>query len=233
MTTDAANDKLTAVWGGCGELDREIKAVEEAAKDWGVHADQLEGRFVSALLAAIRAAGQTNIAAIKDFAKLVQTSKDASDADCKKLADLLAGAKDVTAGAREAVRLSKMAQDQTIFETDKAVSRVAENMAVQLLSKSQKWLVLKQTEYNRKFAWRMGFTIAGVALVLISSGYQARVWQDAPAREAFARCADNAIWVQIGAAARPQPACRLEYLTPRDIADLPNSATNWFTGLFR
>jgi hypothetical protein len=46
------------------DVNEHIKAVEEAARDWGVHVDALEGRFVSALLAAIAASGRMNRAAV-------------------------------------------------------------------------------------------------------------------------------------------------------------------------
>lgn len=42
------------------DLDQHIRDVEQAAADWGVHTDKLEGRFVSALLAAIATSGRAN-----------------------------------------------------------------------------------------------------------------------------------------------------------------------------
>ena len=41
------------------ELKDHIREVERAAADWGVHVDALEGRFIGALLAAIRESGRT------------------------------------------------------------------------------------------------------------------------------------------------------------------------------
>ena len=51
-----ANERRSEALTGPRDLDLEdhILEVERAAADWGVHVDALEGRFVGALLAAIR-----------------------------------------------------------------------------------------------------------------------------------------------------------------------------------
>ena len=49
----SANEAATRIGRRDFGLAEEIARVERAARDWGVHADALEGRFVRALLKAI------------------------------------------------------------------------------------------------------------------------------------------------------------------------------------
>ncbi|HWY81039.1 MAG TPA: hypothetical protein VNY10_03705 [Roseiarcus sp.] len=53
------------------DLKEHIHEVERAAADWGVHLDALEGRFIGALLAAIRESGRTNLAVLGDIEALL------------------------------------------------------------------------------------------------------------------------------------------------------------------
>jgi hypothetical protein len=57
------------------ELKDHIREVESAAADWGVHVDALEGRFIGALLAAIRESGRTNLAVLGDIEALLERAR--------------------------------------------------------------------------------------------------------------------------------------------------------------
>ena len=50
-------------------------------------------------------------------------------------------------------------------------------MAVKLLQQSQRWLVLKQTDRNRRDAWRLAAGVAAVALGLFIGGYATAEWR--------------------------------------------------------
>jgi hypothetical protein len=57
------------------ELKDHIREVERAAADWGVHVDALEGRFIGALLGAIRESGRTNLAVLGDIEALLERAR--------------------------------------------------------------------------------------------------------------------------------------------------------------
>ncbi len=69
---ESGGSKTLAPTAPALDLEAHVQAVEKAARDWGVSVDQLEGKFVSALLAAISAVGRSNIATIADLGRLLE-----------------------------------------------------------------------------------------------------------------------------------------------------------------
>src|SRR5208282_4510445 len=67
------------------DLDQHIRDVEQAAADWGVHTDKLEGRFVSALLAAIATSGRANLAALGDIERLLEKASARGEGELRRL----------------------------------------------------------------------------------------------------------------------------------------------------
>jgi len=210
------------------ELEAHVQAVEKAARDWGVSADQLEGKIVSALLAAISAVGRSNIATIGDLGKLLEGTREVGEGELRRLKALLDGGQQVLDLAREAAKKAARAQKQTRDEYDQAIVRVAKTMADKLLDSSQRWLVLKQTDYNRTSAWRHAAVVSAAVVGLMALGYGYRGWQDGPAAEALQRCAAAPIMLKIGDQQQLVPACRLDHLAQREIKDLPVALKEWF-----
>ena len=66
-------------------LAEEIARVEQAARDWGVHVDAVEGRFVGALLKAIEETGKTNLAALGDLEVLFERARREGEADRRRI----------------------------------------------------------------------------------------------------------------------------------------------------
>jgi len=130
--------------------------------------------------------------------------------------------------AREAAKTAARAQKQTRDEYDQAIVRVAKTMADKLLDSGQRWLVLKQTDYNRRSAWRHAAVVSAAVLALVALGYGYRGWQDGPAAEALERCAAAPIMLKIGDQQQLVPACRLDHLAKRDVKDLPEALREWF-----
>jgi len=109
------------------ELEAHVQAVEKAARDWGVSADQLEGKIVSALLAAISAVGRSNIATIGDLGKLLEGTREVGEGELRRLKALLDGGQQVLDLAREAAKTAARAQKQTRDEYDQAIVRVEDD----------------------------------------------------------------------------------------------------------
>lgn len=214
------------------ELDEHILAVEKAAVEWGVHTDELEGRFVSALLMAIKTAARSNIATIGDLNKIIQSTHQLGNTELAKIRSHIDGVGKLLEGAKEAVQDAKLAQAHTQDRARETIAHLAREMGSQLLSDTQKWLLLTQrTRYQRQ-AWILSGCVSAFAFVLVISGYEARAWQDAPATEALSSCAASSFLVKIGSNDTPGRACLMSELTPRPLSLLPGVLKSSLGGLF-
>jgi hypothetical protein len=180
-----------------GELEDRIREVEQAATDWGVHVDAVEGRFVGALLGAIRHCGRMNLAALSDLEALFERTRVAGEGE-RRLVELLvdAGAR-ALAMAREATETAASASVHAELEIDKSVARIAQEMGRKLLEESQRWLVLKQTERNRRDARRLATGVVVAAMAVFVGGYATAEWwssTESAARQAVLEAVDRC-WV--------------------------------------
>jgi hypothetical protein len=210
------------------ELDATISAVEKAAAEWGIHSDELEGRFVSALLMAIRTVGRSNVATITDLNKLIQSTHEVGSLELVKLRRLLEGADKVLAMARQGAENAVAVQVQTREQTKNTVASLAQQMAGDLLDQTHGWLLIKQRACYRREAWILAGFVSVFAFGILMAGYEARAWQDSPATEALSRCAASSFSVQIGSRPKPDRACPMEELTPRALTSLPDVVKGWF-----
>ena len=218
-------EQRSAAPSGRRELDLEahIKAVEKAARDWGVNVDELEGKFVSALLAAIAASGRANIATVGDLEKLFEGARAAGEVELRRLRILLDGGEQVLRVAEEGARAAIATADKTQADYDRSVSKLAKEMAAKLLAETQKWLVLKQTNRNRRDAWRLATLVGAAALGLFVGGYVARANQEGYAMEVVARCMAAPLWVTVDRSDQAVPACRLDGLGASKPASSPSN----------
>lgn len=221
--------QLSVTASGRRELDLEahIQAVEKAARDWGMNVDELEGRFVSALLAAIAASGRSNIAGLSDIEKLLDGARAAGDVELRRLKILLDGGEQVLRMAEEGARAVVATAQKTQADYDLSVAKLGKEMAGKLLAETQKWLVLKQTSRNRRDAWRLAGWASAATLALFIGGYELRAWQDAAAAEAVvameqggAQCFAAPLWVS-GANGERRAACLFEQIFPKEPSPKP------------
>jgi hypothetical protein len=126
--------------------------------------------------------------------------------------------------AREANQTALVTADRAEQEFNKSVGRVAEEMSRKLLAESQKWLLLKQTERNRREAWRLAGCVAAAALAVFIGGAAAMQWwsaKESAARQAVLEAVDRC-WVEPRmvrmADGKTVEMCRLADLT----TDRPN-----------
>ena len=160
------------------DLDWHIKEAQDAARDWGVQADAMEGRFVSALLAAIAASGQMNKATIEQVHRVVADAKAAGDFEVGRLKIIFAGGEKAIAIGRQAAETAIAAGQRAEHEFDRSVAQIAKELSSRLVESSQQWLVLKQTSRNRRDAWVLALCVAIVAVGIFVGGYVARAYQD-------------------------------------------------------
>src|ERR1700677_3869246 len=157
-------------------LAEEIARVEQAARDWGVHIDAVEGRFVGALLKAIEETGKTNLAALGDLEVLFEAGVNA------------------LAMAHQATERAGLASVRAEGAIDDAIARIAAKISGGPLSESQKWLVSKQTERNRREPSRLAAWVGAAALAgFIGGGVTMRWWSagESATRQAVLEAVDR------------------------------------------
>jgi predicted ribonuclease toxin of YeeF-YezG toxin-antitoxin module len=203
------------------DLDGCLKEVEAAAREWGVHADRIEGRFVSALMAAIATSAGANKATIAEAQRVIDAAKAVGETEVGRLKILLAGGEKAIAVGRQAAETAIAAGERAEKEFQRSVAQIAKELSGRLIESSQEWLVLKQTSRNRRDAWMLAMAVAVLAVAIFVGGYAARAYQDDRALSAFyeveariAKCKLEAVSVRDSRGA-VRPACWLDELTAK------------------
>jgi hypothetical protein len=179
-------------------LAEEIARVERAALDWGVHVDALEGRFVRALLKAIEETGKTNLAALGDLEALLERARREGEADRRRIERMVEAGSNALAMAHQATERAGFASIRAEEAIEESIARIAKEMSRALLAESQKWLVLKQTERNRREAWRLAAWVAAAALAIFIAGCATMGWwsaRESATRQAVLEAVDRC-WVE-------------------------------------
>src|ERR1700679_3661647 len=157
-------------------LAEEIARVEQAARDWGVHVDAAEGRFVGALLKAIEETGKINLAALGDLEALFERARREGEADRRRIERMVEAGVNALAMAHRAAENAGVASAHAQQMIDDAIARIAATMSGGPLSESQKWLVSKQTERNRREPSRLAAWVGAAALAGFIGGGGAMGW---------------------------------------------------------
>jgi hypothetical protein len=77
--------------------------------------------------------------------------------------------------AREAAEISAASGERAERVFNASVARVARDLSVKLLDECQQWLVLKQTQHNRRDARRLAGGVAAAALTVFVGAMR---WRD-------------------------------------------------------
>jgi len=209
---ERGEESAAATAGVVKDLDEAIAGVERAAAHWGVRKDHLEGRFVASLLVAFRWLGRLIEAATSDLKEVVEGARAWSESE-------RAGVREMNENALIALRHVKNSMKEMEIERDNAISRVAQGMGAALVSRTQQWLVMRETTHNRRVAMRQSFITSAVAVVLLFGGYQWWAWEDEPATEALARC----VAAKVALASEGRWMCQINELLPRETRSLPKA----------
>jgi hypothetical protein len=113
-----------------------------------------------------------------------ESSRKFRDDEFRRAEILLKGGDRVLEMARQAAVTASVAGERAGKEFNASVSRIAEDLAVKLLKESQRWLVLKQTDRNRRDAWRLAGVVAAAALAVFVGGYATAEWRKGKELEA-------------------------------------------------
>ena len=174
-----ANERRSEVPTGPRDLELKdhIREVEKAAADWGVHVDALEGRFIGALLAAIRESGRTNLAVLGDIEALLERARATGEGELRRIGLMIEASQRTLSMAQEAAETSAASGERAERVFNASVAKIAKDLSVKLLDECQQWLVLKQTQHNRRDARRLAVGVAAAAIAVFVGGYAMAGWR--------------------------------------------------------
>ena len=163
------------------EFKRRMAATEDAAREWGVRAAEPEGRFVSALLGAMRMMGGLSDAALRSSERTAQINRRAAELE-------LARAQEVTKAANIALSQARNAQIALVVEQETVVDGMVNKTLPLFIDKLQGALIIRERRWNDDVRQRR-LVIAGlVALGVFLGGYALRAWADSDRTAALGQC---------------------------------------------
>jgi hypothetical protein len=123
--------------------------------------------------------------------------------------------------AQEAAETSAASGERAERVFNASVANIAKDLSVKLLDECQQWLVLKQTQHNRRDARRLAVGGAAAALTVFVGGYAMAGWpQDKETKAeqamiaAVERCWKKPVILRDGNGG-PVEMCRLQDLLPK------------------
>jgi hypothetical protein len=196
---ESGPDRLAKLREVLGDMD-------EALRDEGFDALGSHAVYVRWQRACVEALGTILVEAERELGARVERAGEMIEESSRKFRDdevrrvevLLESGRVAINLAREANQTALVTADRAEQEFNKSVGRIAEEMSRALLAESQKWLVLKQTERNRRDAWRLAGCVAAAAVaVFISGGVTTQWWsaKESATRQAVLEAVDRC-WVE-------------------------------------
>jgi hypothetical protein len=195
----ARPDRLAKLREAAGDMD-------EALRDEGFDSVGSHAVFVRWQRASVETLGTILVEAEKELrarveragALIEESSRKFRDDEVRRVEVMLESGRVAINLAREANQTALVTADRAEQEFNKSVGRIAEEMSRKLLAESQKWLLLKQTERNRREAWRLAAWVAVAAVAVFIGGDAATQWwraRESAARQAVLEAVDRC-WVE-------------------------------------
>jgi hypothetical protein len=192
-------DRLASLREAAGDMDEALR--NEGFDAFGSHAvfvrwQRASVEALGAIL--VEAEGELGARVEKACAMIEESSRKFRDDEVRRVEVMLESGRVAINLAREANQTALVTADRAEQEFNKSVGRIAEEMSRKLLSESQKWLVLKQTERNRREAWRLAGCVAAAAVAMFIGGGATTQWwsaKESAARQAVLEAVDRC-WVE-------------------------------------
>ena len=192
-------DRLAKLREALGDMDEALR--DEGFDSLGSHAVYVRWQrsCVEALGAiVVEAERELGARVERACATIEESSRKFRDDEVRRVEVMLESGRVAINLAREANQTALVTADRAEQEFNKSVGRIAEEMSRALLAESQKWLVLKQTERNRRDAWRLAGCVAAAAVaVFIGGGVTTQWWsaKESATRQAVLEAVDRC-WVE-------------------------------------
>lgn len=163
------------------EMGRRIVAIETAAREWGVQADHPEGRFIGALLTAIRWLSDVIVAGIVDIKDLLRSAKGASEIELAKI-------REMSKLAQLAIDQAQISLNDNVVMREEMIGKIVEHSGREIAEKLKPWLVMRETKALRNRSWRLSGLVSACAVMLVMGGFSLGRWVDSDASEAGEHC---------------------------------------------
>jgi hypothetical protein len=154
-------------------------------------------------------------------ARIEEASRRFRDDEFRRAELLLASGQEALNMARQAANTAEATGERAERVFNASVAKIAKDLSVKLLDECQQWLVLKQTQHNRRAARRLAVGVAAAALAVFVAGYATAGWRqdkETDAERAVAgaveRCWKKPVILQ-DARGAPVEMCRLQDLVPK------------------
>ena len=158
-----------------------LQEVQVAAREWGIQPDRMEGRFVSALMAAVGWSGRVSQLAQVEFQSLFKAQQDAAQLELARAREL-SKAVSTTLGQTRSAMLNLQVERENV-----TVRMIKETMPIVAAELGKVLSVRVKDEADAlKFRRMMLSGVAAVALFL--GGFGLRAWGDSGALAAIGNC---------------------------------------------
>jgi hypothetical protein len=167
-----------------------LKTVQDAAREWGVRQDLMEGKFVSALLGAVAWLGRVNQAAQAEFRQIAQKQSDAAKLELAR-AEALTKATNATLGQARSALINLQVERENV-----TVRMIHETMPM-FAEELRKALVIRVNDETSALKLKRGLVAACIAVGVFLGGYGLRAWSDRDAVGALERCLSKPLQSQV------------------------------------
>ena len=170
LPPDLGGDPAVDAGAWANEFKQLVANVEAAAEEWGVEADSVEGRFVSALLGTTRWLGRLCVAAQARMEAVVRENREAAQRE-------LAQAREIRRAAEVSLKQARTALiSQEVEKENLTVKMIKETLPL-FAERLKDALVIRERRWNDDVKRRRFATAGLVVLGLVFGGYGIRVWQ--------------------------------------------------------
>lgn len=212
-----------------GELFRRIDEVEEAAREWGVQPDQVEGRFIGVMVVSMRCLGRILEEERENAARREERLRAVAEEINKRGETELEKVREMRKAIESLMEQARVAIREKDANYNKAFERQVQNIATRMIGEFEKWRVIKESAWNRKMKWKWAAAASLLTLIVAGAGYGFREWEDRGIMQAVARCraAPDLVVPTTG-----EGGCFVRKLVPRDTADATKALQRAVMGLW-
>jgi len=166
-----------------------LRRVQDAAREWGIRPDLMEGKFVSALMAAVEWSGRVSQSAQVEFRALHQKQRDLAELE-------LARAREITKATNAALGQARSALINLQVERENVTLRMIHETMPMFATELRKALIYRVKDESDGLRMRRFFVAALLTLCVFVGGFGLRAWNDSAAVGALGHCLSHPLQAQ-------------------------------------
>jgi hypothetical protein len=175
--------------GSPEEFSAVLEKVQDAAREWGIRWDFLEGRFVSALLGAVGWSGRVTQSAHAELREIFKKQRDLAELE-------LARAREITKAANAALGQARSALINLQVERENVTLRMIHETMPMFATELRKALIYRVKDESDRLRMQRFFVAAVFTLCVFVGGFGLRAWNDSAAVGALGHCLAHPLQAQ-------------------------------------